>query len=187
LRDPGVLCAGTAIIAAVSATLVVLTRTPRGAIVADRFRFAIPVLGPLARKADVAACARTLGTTLGCGVPLASALEAAASMTRSIRLRRVFADVGEAVAFGQHVAPTFASSGLFDPIFVGLVRAGEESGALDTMLVRVAEYFEDEVRTTATTLAAIVEPLLIIFLGGAIAAIVAAVLVPLYSTIGSIS
>lgn len=187
LRDPVWIFGGAIAATLVAGSASFFARTARGEAVIDWIRFRFPVLGALSRKASVAACARTLGTTLQCGVPLPAALDAAASMTSSPRLRGVFAAVGEAVALGQHVAPTFAGSDLFDPIFVGLVRAGEESGALDAMLLRIAEYLETEVRSTTATLAAVIEPLLIVFLGGAIAAIVAAVLIPLYSTIGSIS
>jgi type IV pilus assembly protein PilC len=187
LRDPAFLLGILAATAAFGILVFLTLRTPKGAAVADRVRFGLPLLGPLARRTDVAACARTFGTMLHCGVPLAAALESAGSMTRSPRLRAVFASVGEAVALGQRIAPVFASSDLFDPLFVGLVRAGEEGGALDALLLRAADHLESEVRSAAATLAAVVEPVLIVVLGGVVAAIAAAVLVPLYSTIGSIS
>jgi type IV pilus assembly protein PilC len=153
LRDPRWVVGGGLAIALVAVGTYVVARTPGGAIACDSGRLGFPVLGALSRKAAVAACARTLGTTLRCGVPLPVALRAAASMTTSARLREVFTAVGEAVALGQHVSPTFASSDLFEPLFVGLVRAGEESGALDAMLLRSAEYLESEVRTATATLA----------------------------------
>jgi type IV pilus assembly protein PilC len=187
MREPDWLlgCGSAAALAAGAAWS--FARTTRGSAAWDRVRFGFPVLGTMSRKASVAACSRTLGTTLQCGVPMPVALSAAASMTSSRRLRAVFDAVGEAVALGQHVAPAFAASELFDPLVVGLIRAGEESGTLDAMLLRGAEHLEAEVRSATASLAAVIEPLLIVFLGGAIAAIVAAVLMPLYSTIGSIS
>jgi len=187
LRDPMWLFGLGSGLTIVTAAVWLFARTPRGWAAIDRVRFGLPVFGALSRKASVAACARTLSTTLRCGVPLPAALAAAASMTSSSRLRGVFAAVGESVALGRRMAPAFAACDLFEPLFVGLVRAGEESGELDRMLLRGAEYLESEVRSTTATLAAVIEPLLIVFLGGAIAAIVAAVLIPLYSTIGSIS
>lgn len=187
LRDPFTICTVIGVVCAASVGAAAVARTTHGQVWLDRIRFGVPIVGPIARRAEVAACIRTLGTTLRCGVPLSSALRSSAGMTRSARLRGVFESVGEAVGLGQRVAPSFAASPLIDPLVVGLVRAGEESGALDAMLVRAAEHLEAEVAASTATLAAVVEPALILVLGCIIAAIVAAVLVPLYSTIGSIS
>jgi type IV pilus assembly protein PilC len=156
------------------------------ALALDRARLGIPIIGSLVRRGEVAACARTLGALVNSGVAIETALRAARGGAASITIRRALDDVVDAVRLGNGVACAFARTGSFGSMFTALARAGEESGSLGDMLLRVAEHEELEIEATITALGGIMEPLLIAVLGGMVGTIVAAVLIPLYSMIGSI-
>ncbi len=159
---------------------------PRLAVSLDRILLRLPALGSLIRKAIVARLARTLGTLLRSGVPVLSALESCEDIVGNRLFREAVQAVGKQLREGHPMTVPLQSSRLFDPIFLQLARVGEETGTLDAMLLRTAEYFEVDVETAIATLASIVEPALIIVLGAVVGTIVASVLIPLYSIIGSI-
>lgn len=187
LRDPaGLSLFGLALAGAVAAAAAA-RRLPSVAAALDRMLLRAPIVGIIVRRAEIACCARTLAMLLATGVSMREALQTSASATGSIALRACFAGVADAVALGQRIAPEFAQCGWFEPVFVSVARAGEESGTLDVLLARVSEHLDEEARRAASTLASAIEPLLIIVLGAAIGGIVAAVLIPLYSAIGSIA
>ncbi len=186
VRNPIVLVLAPLVLSATILGGMMIARTRHGAVLLDRAVLRIPVVGALIRRSETACVARTLAALLAGGVSLREAIAVAGAATGSPTLRASFEQVTEAVSLGQRIAPAFAMSRMYDPIFLTLVRAGEESGALDAMLTRVADYLDDVVTRSATTLGAAIEPLMILGLGAAIGAIVAAVLVPLYATIGSL-
>lgn len=152
----------------------------------DRVILASPVAGPLIRKVMIARLSRTLGTLLRSGVALLNALEACRDVLGNALYSQSIETLEARLREGEPMTLTLEKSKLFDPIFLQLVRVGEETGTLDSMLLRVAEYFELDVETAISALSSIVEPLLIVFLGTAVGIIVGSVLIPLYSIIGSI-
>jgi type IV pilus assembly protein PilC len=152
----------------------------------DRLRWRIPIVGNLIRRGEVAACARTLGSLTNSGVAVETALQAARGGSSSPVVRRACDEVVEAVRLGDSVAGAFSRTGCFGSMFVAMARAGEESGTLGDMMLRVAEHEELEIESTIAMLGGALEPLLILLLGGMVGTIVAAVLIPLYSMIGSI-
>jgi type IV pilus assembly protein PilC len=151
-----------------------------------RATLAIPVIGTIRAKSEVARFSRTLGTLLRGGVEVIAALEAARDVMESLVYRRGSNGIADALRRGDSLYDALASSKLFDETFLQLVRAGEGSGSLDAMLCRLAEYNEIDVETSLATIGSVVEPALICILGGVIGTIVASVIVPLYSMIGSI-
>ncbi|HZO94637.1 MAG TPA: type II secretion system F family protein [Candidatus Baltobacteraceae bacterium] len=187
LQRPAPWIGATALALGATATGALLKRTPHGAVVLDRARLAIPVVGPLLHKAITARLARTLATLLRAGVELVAAIEVvrpvAGSAAYAAALRRVDAALRE----GDALATPLEASRLFDPLAVALVRVGEETGLVDEMLLKVAAYFESDVEAAIATLGAVLEPALIGALGVVVGFIVFSIFLPLYSLIGAVS
>jgi type IV pilus assembly protein PilC len=152
----------------------------------ERFILRLPIVGALRRGAIVARVARTLGSLLRSGVDILRAFEVAAPVSGSTIFAQALLDVRTSLRDGESVANRMQYSGLFDPFVVGLVRVGEETGTLDAMFVKVAEYYEVDVDAGVAALGATLEPVLIVVIGAIVGAITAAVFIPLYSVIGRI-
>ncbi len=164
-----------------------LSRTAGGSLLLDRARLHLPVVGPLLRKTIGARVARTLGTLLGSGVELMSAIDAVAAVAGSATYARAFRNVNAELREGSSVTRSLTNAKLFDSLLLALVRVGEETGLLDEMLLNVAQHFESDVEATIATLGAVLEPALILILGTIVGFIVCSIFIPLYSLIGSVS
>jgi type IV pilus assembly protein PilC len=162
-------------------------RTAAGAFAIDRLRLRIPVIGTLVQKSIVARVARMLATLLRSGIELVSAIDVVIPVAGSAVYGRALTRINIALREGDSLTRPLAESRVFDPLVVALVRVGEETGLVDDMLLKIAEYFEGDVETTVATIGAIIEPTLIIFLGTAVGFIVFSIFIPLYSLIGSVS
>jgi type IV pilus assembly protein PilC len=161
--------------------------TASGALILDRLRFATPIAGTLMHKAIMARVSRMLATLLRSGIELLVALDAVTSLTGSPLYTEAFGRVNVALRSGDTLVAPLTDANLFDPLFLALVRVGEETGTLDEMLLKIADYYESDVESTIAVLGAVIEPALIIFLGGIVGFIVFSIFIPLYSLIGSIS
>ncbi len=184
-RDEAVLFGFGAVTAAVSAMLA-LRRNARIGAAGERALYAAPVLGALLRKSLVARFVRTLGTLLEAGVPMLAAMSASSDVAVSEVYRRRLSRIAETLNAGASVAEALEEASVFDGFLIALVRVGERSGTLDDMLLKAADHYEVEVEALSATFAAAVEPLIIVVLGAVIGSIVFSILIPLYSTIGSI-
>lgn len=185
IRQPLFWGAFAAASVAICSAAVTYCATERGRRAIDAIRFGVPVGGSIARKAALAHIARTLATLLQAGVSLPRSLELAAAgcgPTFGNSLRAL----SDALATGSTIARPLAALRVFDPVFVQMVQVGEETGSLDAMLARVADYYDLDVETALATLGSTLEPLMIVFLGGIVGSIVASVLIPLYTLIGSV-
>lgn len=173
---------------ALSMTLAALRfkRTQAGLLRWDRSKLKIPIFGAIVRKAALARLARMLGSLLRSGVGLIFALEVVADVVGNAAYAASITSVRQALREGDALGEPLASSGLYDPLVVQMVRVGEETGTLDTMLIRVAEYYELDVETALSTLGSTLEPVLIVLLGGIVGFIVFSIFIPLYTLIGSI-
>jgi type IV pilus assembly protein PilC len=179
------LVAGLAVIAA--AGTVAIRRAPAGRYAFDRFRLNLPVVGSLLRKAIVARFARMLGTLVHSGIELSAALDVVLPVTGSPVHAAALGRVAIALREGEALTPPLAATGLFDPMLIALIGVGEETGMLDVMLPKAAEYFESDVASAIATLGAVIEPALIAVLGVIVGVIVYSVFIPLYSLIGSVA
>lgn len=159
---------------------------PRLAPTFDRMLLRLPVAGTIVRKTMIARISRTLGTLLRSGVPILDALDACKDIVGNVLYAHAVETVALELREGHAMTVPLERSGLFDPIVLQLIRVGEETGTLDAMLLRVAEYFEIDVESAVAALGSIVEPVLILLLGTVVGTIVASVIIPLYSIIGSI-
>lgn len=186
LRDPMVWAAVGALFSGIAYYVrrCALDESRRGHV--DAMQLRIPIFGTIVRKTVLARISRTLGTLLRSGVPMTLALDVAAEVSGNAVYERNLQLLSGALSDGRPFADPIAETSLYEPMFVQLVRVGEETGRLDAMLLRVAEYYELDVETALATLGSVIEPLLILILGGAVAFIVAAIFVPLYTLIGNI-
>jgi len=186
LRSPGLdagLLAASAICAAIALHA---ATTDSGKAVCQNVLDGVPVVGPLLRKTAVARLSRLLGTLLRSGVNILSAIDAVLPAVGHVRYRSALEAVRSEISGGSGVAAPLLACGLFEPLFLQLLRVGEETGALDAMLLRLAEYYELDVETTLASLSSLLEPAMILTLGGAVGFIVSAVFIPLYTLIGNI-
>lgn len=185
LTNPSVVLTGAAVSAAAAAVALRSSRRLPAPTI-ERLLSRLPILGSLRRGAIVARIARTLGSLLHSGVDILRAFEVAAPVSASVLYAQALLDVRASLRDGDGVANGFERSRLFDPFVVGLVRVGEETGSLDAMLLKIAEYYEVDVDAGVATLGATLEPILIVLVGVAVGAIAAAIFIPLYSAIGQI-
>jgi type IV pilus assembly protein PilC len=175
---------GLIVIAAYAARMYI--HTPGGRMSFDRLKLRVPVFGPLMRKVTVSRFARTLGTLITSGVPIMQALEVVAKAVDNRVVSTAIENVRSSIREGESIALPMQASGLFPPMVVQMTAVGEETGTLDTMLVKVADFYDAEVETTLAQLTSIIEPLLILFLGFTVGFIVLAFYMPLYQIITGI-
>jgi general secretion pathway protein F len=156
-------------------------REPESRARIDRLALRLPLLGPLLAKIDTARLARTLGTLLANGVPLLGALAIARETLGNAVLRDALSETATAVKEGRGLAEPMARAGPFPPLAIHLLSVGERSGHLDAMLLKIAEIFDRETRSTIERLMTLLVPVLTIVLGALIAAIIGAVLAAILS------
>jgi general secretion pathway protein F len=143
----------------------------------DGLMLGLPVLGPAIRKIEVARFCRTLATLLVNGVPLLGALTVVRETVGNAVIADALGEVGERLKSGEGIARPLSDAGVFPDIAVHMIRVGEETGRLDTMLSDVADIFDVEVSQTLKRLLALIEPVLILFLGALIGGIIVSILI----------
>ncbi|MBN1794605.1 MAG: type II secretion system F family protein [Candidatus Omnitrophica bacterium] len=147
----------------------------------DNIRLHLPVFGELIRKAAIAIFARTLGTLLTSGVSILNALDTVKEIAGNEIVKRGIGEVRESIKEGESVSGPLSRCKAFDPMVVKMVAIGEETGQLNKMLVEIAASYEEEVDVMVSGLTALLEPLLIVFLGLVVGFIVIAMFLPLFS------
>ena len=160
--------------------------TPTGRLNFDRFTLRLPVFGALVRKVTISRFTRTLGTLITSGVPIMQALEVVSKAVANRVVANAIEEVRTSIREGESIALPLQASGLFPPMVVQMTAVGEETGTLDSMLVKVADFYDAEVETTLAQLTSVLEPLLIIFLGFVVGFIVLSFYMPLYQLITGI-
>ena len=155
-------------------------RTEAGKKKTDQILLKLPVMGDLLRKVAVARFTRTLGTLLNSGVPILDGLEICAKSSGNKVVEEVIFDVKKEVATGKTVADPLSNSPVFPPMVCQMISIGESTGALDSMLIKIAEFYDDEVDNAVTNLTTMMEPMLMVFLGTTIGYIVVALYLPIF-------
>ena len=155
-------------------------RSPTVQMAVDRMLLRPPVIGALIHKATVARWTRTLATTFAAGVPLVEALDSVGPASGNAVYKEATRQIQNEVNIGTSLAQSMQNSGVFPPMAVQMTAIGEESGSLDTMLSKVADYYEREVDDTVDALASLIEPLIMVVLGGIIGSIVVAIYLPIF-------
>jgi type IV pilus assembly protein PilC len=146
----------------------------------DRAVLKIPVIGPLLYKSAVARYARTLSTTFSAGVPLVEALDSVSGATGNIVFKNAVNKIKQDVSTGMQLNFSMRSTGVFPMLAVQMTAIGEESGALDSMLDKVATYYEEEVDNMVDSLTSLMEPLIMAFLGVIVGGLVIAMYLPIF-------
>ncbi|HLE61156.1 MAG TPA: type II secretion system F family protein [Thermoanaerobaculaceae bacterium] len=160
--------------------------TEQGRLVIDSLLLKAPILGPVLRKIAVARFCRTLGTLLSAGVPVLESLDITARTSGNAVIERSILEVRKAVEEGKNLADPLKTTRQFPPMVVQMISVGEATGAMDTMLGKIAEFYEDEVDTAVAGMMKLIEPILIFFLGVVIGGIVIAMYLPMFSLISKI-
>lgn len=155
-------------------------RTPGGRARYDRFKLKMPVLGDLNRKIVVARFTRTLGTLIASGVPIMQSLEVVAKAIDNVVIGDAVDAVRASIREGQTIAIPLQFSGVFPPMVVQMAKVGEETGALEQMLQKVADFYDVEVETMVASLTSLLEPILIIVMGVIVGAMVISLYLPIF-------
>lgn len=162
-------------------------RTKSGKRVYDWVKLRVPVFGSLAHKIALGRFSRTLATLLNSGVPVLSAMETVAGTVDNDVIATAIHNAKAAIREGDEISKPLEASGYFPPMVVQMVSIGEETGALDSMLSKVADFYESEVEAMLETLTAALEPIMIVFLGFVVGFIVISMFLPLVAIIESLS
>ncbi|MHC4391223.1 MAG: type II secretion system F family protein [Planctomycetota bacterium] len=158
-----------------------IANTAGGRFTIDKFKLKMPLFGMIIRKSTIARFCRTIGTLIASGVPILEALAICKEATGNQVVTNAIESVHASIREGESIARPLAQSGVFDDIVVNMVDIGEETGELDKMLMKVADNYEEDVDIAVDSLTSILEPLLIVFMGGAVGFIVVALFMPLIS------
>ncbi len=155
--------------------------TEQGRYRIDHMLLWAPIVGPLLRKVAVSKFTRTLSTLLQSGVPILDALNVVARTAGNKVIERAILRVSASIAEGRPIAEPLEESGVFPPMVVQMINVGESVGALDTMLEKVADFYDEEVDQAVENLTAMIEPFMMVFLGGMIGGLVIAMYLPIFN------
>jgi type IV pilus assembly protein PilC len=145
-----------------------------------------PIFGPLLKKVAVAKFSRTLGTLINSGVPIIEALNVAAGTAGNKIVEYAIKDVRTSISEGRTISQPLMESGIFPGMVVQMISVGETTGALDAMLNKIADFYDEEVDTAVEGLTSMIEPLMITFLGGFIGGIIVAMYLPIFKMAGAV-
>ncbi len=154
--------------------------TPRGRDIFDRLLLRTPVFGVLIRKIAVARFTRTLGTMLSSGVPILDGLDVVAATAGNSIVEKAIREARLSISEGRPVAEPLAETGVFPSMVTQMISVGEATGALDAMLGKIADFYDEEVDTAVGSLTSMLEPLLILFLGVTIGGLLVAMYLPIF-------
>ena len=155
-------------------------RSPKVQATIDRLALKLPVLGEMLQKASIARWSRTLATTFAAGVPLVEALDSVGPSAGNAVYKDATKQVQAEVNIGTSLAQSMQNTGVFPNMAIQMTQIGEESGSLDSMLSKVADYYEREVDETVDALASLLEPMIMVILGVIIGGIVIAIYMPIF-------
>ncbi len=155
--------------------------TPRGEKMIDTLALKAPIFGILLKKVAVARFTRTLGTLLKSGVPIMQALETVAQTAGNVVIAEAVLQTRESIREGGHLSDPLKKSGLFPNMVTSMISVGEETGALDTMLSKIADFYDQEVDSAVKGLTSLIEPIVIVVMGIVIGTIVICMFLPMFS------
>jgi len=161
--------------------------TPSGRLVFDSLALKTPGLGDLLQKVAVARFCSTLGTMLSSGVPIMDALAVTARTAGNQVIEKAVLSARKAVSEGRFMADPLMETGVFPGMVIRMIAVGEATGALDAMLAKISEFYESEVDTAVQSLTQLLEPIMIVFLGGVCGGMVIAMYLPIFSMAGAIA
>ncbi len=157
-----------------------IRKTYKGKKYTDAIALKLPLFGDLLRKSAIARFSRTLSTMVKSGVPILDALDIVSRTAGNAVVEEAVLDVKSGVAEGFTIAELLSEHELFPPMVVQMIAVGETTGALDSMLEKIADFYEDEVDASVDALSSLIEPMLMVFLGGSIGSIIIAMYLPIF-------
>ncbi len=155
-------------------------KSPKFHYMTDALLLKTPLFGSIVRKAAVARFTSTMGTMLSSGVPIMDALDIVARTAGNDVIEKALTKVRTAISEGKTMAEPLAESGVFPSMVCQMIAVGESTGAMDAMLSKIADFYEDEVDTAVMALSSMIEPLLMVFLGGTVGGIMVAMYLPIF-------
>ncbi|HAM35321.1 MAG TPA: pilus assembly protein PilC [Elusimicrobia bacterium] len=155
-------------------------KTPTGQKIVDARVLTLPLFGIILKKVAVARFTRTLGTLIKSGVPILQALETVAATAGNVIIAEAVLSARESIREGGHLSDPLRKSGIFPNMVTAMISVGEETGALDTMLSKIADFYDQEVDTAVKGLTSLIEPLVIVVMGAIVGTIVAAMFLPMF-------
>jgi len=182
LSGIGGMILGIAIVAAIVA-FKQIRKIEKGQAITDRIFLKLPIFGIMLRKVAVAKFTRTLGTLISSGVPILDGLEITAKTAGNKVIEYAVMEIRQAVSEGKTIAEPLMKSNVFPPMVTHMISVGESTGALDAMLSKIADFYDDEVDNAVSNLTAMMEPMLMVFLGGSVGFIVIAMYLPIFKLI----
>jgi type IV pilus assembly protein PilC len=161
-------------------------RWPPGREQWDAFAIRTPIFGPLIRKVAVARFTRTLGTMISSGVPILEGLEVVAKTAGNKTVEKAIRYTKEKIAEGRTIVQPLAETKVFPSMVVQMIGVGEATGAMDQMLTKIADFYDDEVDSAVAALTSLIEPIMMVFLGGVVGGFLVAMYLPIFSIAGQI-
>ena len=163
-----------------------MRRTVRGKEIFDRVLLRLPVMGSTLRKIVVARFTRTLGTLLTSGVPILDALDICARTAGNAVVEQGINRARDKISEGHDMAGPLAESKVFPTMVVQMIGVGEQTGAMDTMLQKIADFYEEEVDAAVSALTSLIEPIMMAFLGVVVGGLIIAMYLPIFKLAGNI-
>jgi len=164
-----------------------MRRNERGREILDRVLLRLPVMGPVLRKIVVARFTRTLGTLLSSGVPILDALDICARTSGNKVVQQGILRARDKIAEGHDMAGPLAESRVFPAMVVQMIGVGEQTGAMDQMLQKIADFYEEEVDAAVAAMTSLIEPIMMAFLGVVVGGLIVAMYLPIFNLAGNIS
>ena len=158
-------------------------RTEKGKKVIDSLLLRLPVIGQLIRKVSVAKFTRTLGTLVSSGVPILDGLNITARVAGNKVVEEAILETRSSIAEGKTIADPLGASGIFPPMVVQMISVGEQTGALDSMLAKIADFYDAEVDQAVANLTTLLEPIMIVFLGVVVGGVIIAMYLPIFKLV----
>ena len=159
---------------------------PKGREQFDNIAIRTPIFGPLIRKVAVARFTRTLGTMISSGVPILDGLEVVAKTAGNKVVEKAIRYTKEKISEGKTITQPLAETNVFPPMVVQMIGVGEATGAMDQMLAKIADFYDDEVDAAVAALTSLIEPVMMVFLGGVVGGFLIAMYLPIFSIAGAI-
>lgn len=160
--------------------------TPSGKLVIDRFMLRMPVLGDVLRKSAVSRFTRTLGTLISSGVSILEGLEITAKTAGNRVIQDAIMQSRSSIAGGDTIAQPLQKSKVFPPMVISMIAVGEQTGGLDEMLSKIADFYDEEVDAAVSNLLSLLEPIMIVFLGVVVGGMVVAMYLPIFDMVNAV-
>jgi len=184
LKEHWILVFGGGILSVVG--LIVFKKTEQGSQMFDRFSLRVPIIGPLVRKVALARFSRTFATLIRSGVPIMATLDIVASTAGNSAVAKVVLDSRESVRSGNQLSEPLSRSKVFPPMVVRMISIGERTGSLEILLEKIAEFYDQQVKSAVKSLTSMIEPILISVMGVIVGGVVLSVFLPILEVVGKL-